>query len=180
MDGSSFTLAGKGGAGGTYNGSSTGGAGGDGGYCTKDINIHLTSLETVSITIGNSGSGGAGGSNGMIESESGESGGLSQVGNFIIHSPSPGSGGVNNIGENAYGCLSDTIIKYSNEGTVDSDIKGGTAAFCSKEIYNTELSGNIEIVIGAGGKGGAGYIEDNGTLTAGGNGEDGYVLIEPI
>ena len=56
-----FVIAGEGGAGGSYGGSSIGGAGGEGGYCTKDINIHLTSLKTVSITIGNSGNGGAGG-----------------------------------------------------------------------------------------------------------------------
>lgn len=62
VDGSSFTLAGKGGAGGTYGGSSTGGAGGDGGYCTKDINLYLTLVETVTITAGNSGNGGNGGS----------------------------------------------------------------------------------------------------------------------
>lgn len=150
-----------------------------------ESNIHQSlELNIISgkynITIYSGGSGGAGGSNGMIESESGESGGLSQVGNFIIDSPSPGLGSYHDIGENAYGCSSDTIIKYSNEGLENENIKGGTAAFCSKEIYNTELSGNIEIVIGAGGKGGAGYIGGNSTLTAGGNGEDGYVLIEPI
>lgn len=150
-----------------------------------ESNIHQSlELNIISgkynITIYSGGSGGAGGSNGMIESESGESGGLSQVGNFIIDSPSPGLGSNHNIGENAHGCSSDTIIKYSNEGLGNEYIKGGTAAFCSKEIYNTELSGNIEIVIGAGGKGGAGYNGDDGILTSGGDGEDGYVLIEPI
>lgn len=154
-------------------------------YASSSNSTQLTIAEgNYKVTIHSGGSGGGGSDNGLNTSHDGEQGGLSKVGNIIVHAPIPGSAGSSPManGGNAHTCTDGAIFyevsrKINSLNDIGSENIGGNAGYCKKVIESIFLSGSIEIIIGQGGKGGDGYgnINSNGV-----SGKDGVVIIEPL
>lgn len=186
-------IAGGGGGGGAATGASSAAAGGGGGGGGGGIIYIPTPATTYFYAVATAGSGGTAGNN------AGATGGISWFLSSFSSPPQASGGaggggsttiGTNNIGGtyglqgvgtnctiNLRGQTGDNGMVWTNT-TAASGFGGAGAIFGGNagSITNATLAGTVGLFPGGGGSGGA-QISNGGTRT-GGNGSDGYILVE--
>ena len=153
--------AGGGGGGGLARKDSVSGGGG-GGYFIKNTIIAVTPLSTLSLIVG---AGGAGGASGIeTDGRKGVDGGSSSLGNLIA-----GGGGAGNFS------AEQDSSGYGAGGTGSGGVAGKSGGYPNGGNSGAGDAGGTSVgANGADGAGGAG----GQLLTKGGNGGNGYVIIE--
>ena len=181
----SKTQAGGGGGGGTGNtgNNNAGGGGGAGGYA-EDLATGQVPGTSIPVTVGAGGNGGSGSGSGS----DGSNGGNSSVGGLCVATGGQGGKkanlGINgNPGVGGIGTVGDFLIP-GKTGTFgdQANLIGGTGADAplgwglgGLPGVGTDDAGNDATGYGSGG---GGASSDNGSGHSGGDGADGYVIIE--
>lgn len=192
----SATAAGGGGGGGGGGGASAyfgaGGAGGGAGEYIVKKQFDVSSVSTISITVGGAGSGGSGTTAG---GSTGSAGGSTIIGSLqSLGGGQPGQGGSNGngalpvgggIGGSGYPRGEDGENGFLNSpggggGNGGNSAFGGGGSGRRAEYAGTGYSAGSASGYGAGGGGGGGIIGGSGSYSGGngGNGAPGIVIIE--